>query len=290
VLRCTAAEQRITLALDRSNAEWNSARGITHESGKAAGTMRAKQNPPKSLGELIAQRRQELGLRQVELALRIKGRRGIPVSQEQIANLESNRRPPPGLPVLKQLPRALKLEPEVVYFWGGRIPPDIRPSGLSEAAVQEAWAAFRATLARARGRPEKTTSRARRRTRQPGDEQALRGWQGRRTLGGLIAWRQRQLGLVPRTLAARITGQSGKPVSKQRISDIEQDRFGVPRRPLLRQLARELKLDLDVLYLWAGRLPPDIRPTGLSETAIREAWAAFRSVATRARRRHPAEG
>ena len=57
----------------------------------------------------------------------------------------------------------------------------------------------------------------------------------------------------------------------------------MPRRPLLRRLARALKLDMDVLYLWAGRLPPDIRPAGLDEKAILKAWAAFRTVIAQAR-------
>ena len=42
-------------------------------------------------------------------------------------------------------------------------------------------------------------------------------------------------------------------MSQQRITDIENDRFGVPRRPTLTQLARALKLDIDVLYFWGRR-------------------------------------
>lgn len=248
--------------------------------------MRGKQpGPVQSLGELIARRRQELGLRQVELALRIKGRSGATVTQEMIASLEKSSGKTVRLPILQQLPHALKMEPEVVYFFGGRLPPDIRPTGVSEAAAQEAWAALRMVIAEARaigGRP----ARQPRRRRRPGDEQPLRGWQGRHTLGGLIAWRRRKLGLIPRTLAEQITGRGGAPVSKQRISDLEYDRFGVPQRPLLRQLARALRLDIDVLYLWACRLPPDIRPAGLNEAAVRKGLKAFRAVITRARRRH----
>ena len=115
---------------------------------------------------------------------------------------------PVRLPILKQLPRALQLEPDVVYFWGGQIPPDIRPSGLREATVQKAWAAFRTVIARARARPGKTSGPTRSRLRaKRSDEPILRGWKGRRTLGGLIAWRRRQLGLTRIALAERIKGE-----------------------------------------------------------------------------------
>jgi transcriptional regulator with XRE-family HTH domain len=52
--------------------------------------------------------------------------------------------------------------------------------------------------------------------------------------------------LTQTELAGRIKGRSGDTVSQQRITDIEHDRFGVPRRPILKQLARALKLDIDV--------------------------------------------
>src|SRR6202011_2402954 len=93
-----------------------------------------------------------------------------------------------------------------------------------------------------------------------------------------------ELGLTQTDLAGRIKGRSGEPVSQQRITDIEHDRFGVPRRPILEQLARALKLDIDVLYLWGRVIPPDIRAEGLSEEAIKKAWRAFRAVIKQARK------
>ena len=102
-----------------------------------------------------------------------------------------------------------------------------------------------------------------------------------KTFGELIARRREELGLTQTELAARIKGRSGETVSQQRITDIEHDRFGVPRRPILNQLARVLKLDVDVLYFWGRQIPPDIRAEGLSEEAIQEAWRAFRAVVRR---------
>jgi transcriptional regulator with XRE-family HTH domain len=105
-----------------------------------------------------------------------------------------------------------------------------------------------------------------------------------KSFGELIARRREELGLTQTELAARIKGRSGDTVSQQRITDIEHDRFGVPRRPILNQLARALKLDLDVLYLWGRVVPPDIRAEGLREETIKEAWQAFRAVIKQARK------
>jgi len=105
-----------------------------------------------------------------------------------------------------------------------------------------------------------------------------------KSFGELIARRREELGLTQMELAARIKGRSGETVSQQRITDIEHDRFGVPRRPILNQLARALKLDIDVLYLWGRVVPPDIRAEGLPEETIKKAWQAFRAVVKQARK------
>jgi transcriptional regulator with XRE-family HTH domain len=75
------------------------------------------------------------------------------------------------------------------------------------------------------------------------------------------------VGLTQTELAGRIKGRSGETISQQRITDIEHDRFGVPRRPILKQLARALELDIDVPYLWGRVIPSDIRAEGLWEDA-----------------------
>ena len=112
----------------------------------------------------------------------------------------------------------------------------------------------------------------------------VRGSERVKSFGELIAHRRRELGLTQTGLGGRIKGRSGETVSQQRITDIEHDRFGVPRRPILKQLARALQLDIDVLYLWGRVIPSDIRAEGLSEDAIKEAWRAFREVIGRERR------
>ena len=73
-------------------------------------------------------------------------------------------------------------------------------------------------------------------------------------------------------------------MTQNRITDIEHNRFGPPRLPVLTQLALALQLGLDVLYLWSRRVPDDIQLAGLSEETIQQAWQAFRTVLERARK------
>jgi transcriptional regulator with XRE-family HTH domain len=99
-----------------------------------------------------------------------------------------------------------------------------------------------------------------------------------KTFGELIAKRRKELKLTQTELAQRIKGRHGGPISQERITDIEHNRYGVPRKPILEQLARELQLDADVLYLWGGIIPPDIDPEDVPISAIQLAWRFFRAA------------
>ncbi|HEX5324758.1 MAG TPA: helix-turn-helix transcriptional regulator [Capsulimonadaceae bacterium] len=122
------------------------------------------------------------------------------------------------------------------------------------------------------GKERAATSKPEKRQKQPAQ-----------SFGQLIAQRRRELGLTQAELGQRIKGRRGGPVTQNRITDIEHDRFGAPRLPVLKQLARALQLDLDVLYLWSRRVPDNLQLEGLSEETIKQAWQAFRAVIERAR-------
>jgi transcriptional regulator with XRE-family HTH domain len=113
----------------------------------------------------------------------------------------------------------------------------------------------------------------------PDDVARLGDWMwGRnkmKSFGALVAHRRRELGLTQTELGARIKGRSGQPVSQKRITDIEHDRFGVPRAPVLKQIARALKLDLDVLYLWGARFRRTFARKGLPKKRSRRPGALF---------------
>ena len=110
-----------------------------------------------------------------------------------------------------------------------------------------------------------------------------------KSFGELVAKRRKELGLTQTEVAQQIIGRHGGPISQERITDIEHNRYGVPRRPILEQLARALKLDLDVLYLWGRLIPEDIRAERVPEAAIQLAWRFFRAALEEGRRRPPDE-
>src|ERR1700751_5003458 len=78
----------------------------------------------KTLGEMLAGRRNELGNSQKERAALIKKRDGKPITSAYLNYLEHNRGEPPGY-LLDQFAEVLRLERDVLYFWTRRIPPDL---------------------------------------------------------------------------------------------------------------------------------------------------------------------
>jgi transcriptional regulator with XRE-family HTH domain len=72
--------------------------------------------------------------------------------------------------------------------------------------------------------------------------------------GKFITQRRKELGLTQKTLAARIKQDDGKPLSEQYLNDIEHGRRGAPPDYLLKQLAKPLRFELDLLYFSGGTL------------------------------------
>jgi transcriptional regulator with XRE-family HTH domain len=96
------------------------------------------------------------------------------------------------------------------------------------------------------------------------------------TFGEVIAQARKKAGLTQRELAARIKTEEGKPISFPYLNDLEHNLRHPPRGHLLEELAKHLKLDADVLYFLAGKLPRDIAPDKASEEQVRAAYRAFR--------------
>ena len=100
------------------------------------------------------------------------------------------------------------------------------------------------------------------------------------TFGEFIAKRRKRL-LPQNQVAAAIKQDDGKPLSVQYLNDIEHGRRGPPPDYVLVQLAKLLRVPLDVLYFRADRLPPDIRKGAISD---RQAAAAYRALRRELRR------
>ena len=97
-----------------------------------------------------------------------------------------------------------------------------------------------------------------------------------KTFGEVIAEARKKAGLTQRELAARIKTEVGKPISFPYLNDLEHNLRHPPRGHLLEELAKHLKLDVDLLYFLAGKLPSDIDTGKASEEQVQAAYRALR--------------
>jgi transcriptional regulator with XRE-family HTH domain len=96
-----------------------------------------------------------------------------------------------------------------------------------------------------------------------------------KTLGQVLIERRKALGLSQKEMAALIKNRDGKTLSATYLNYLEHDR-GKPPDYLLDQFAAVLKVERDVFYFWAQRMPPDIAPGEASEDQVTAAYRAFR--------------
>lgn len=99
-----------------------------------------------------------------------------------------------------------------------------------------------------------------------------------RTFGSTISEARKALGLSQKELAARLKKEDGSPISPQYLNDIERDRRNAPSEHLVGQLARELRLQKDVLLALSGSFPTDIVETvsAADPATVERAFRAFR--------------
>ena len=98
------------------------------------------------------------------------------------------------------------------------------------------------------------------------------------TFGSQIAEARKALGMSQKDLAAKITKEDGEPISPQYLNDIEHDRRNPPSEDMIYQFARELKLEPEVLFYLAGKLPQDFTKTAAESERIVAAYQAFRKA------------
>jgi transcriptional regulator with XRE-family HTH domain len=97
-----------------------------------------------------------------------------------------------------------------------------------------------------------------------------------KTFGELIAEGRKRAQLTQRELAARIKMEDGRPISAPYLNDLEHNLRHPPRGHLIDQFAKELELEVDLLYFAAKRMPRDIEPVDASEDQVLAAYRAFR--------------
>ena len=101
-----------------------------------------------TFGQVLAEARKKAGLSQKALAGRIAKEDGQPISPQYLNDIEHDRRNPPPDFLIEQFATTLHTPSAMLYYWAGRLPPDVRGVCTSAAAIIVAYDGFRATLLR----------------------------------------------------------------------------------------------------------------------------------------------
>src|ERR1700733_6530781 len=96
------------------------------------------------------------------------------------------------------------------------------------------------------------------------------------TFGTQIAEARKALGLSQKDLAAKIIKEDGEPISPQYLNDIEHDRRNPPSEEMIYQFAKHLKLESEILFYLAGKLPESLKNSSAGPEKIVAAYQAFR--------------
>ena len=96
------------------------------------------------------------------------------------------------------------------------------------------------------------------------------------TFGGVIAAERKKAGLSQKQLAEAIQREEGGSISPQYLNDIEHDRRSPSSDHMIKEFARVLKLSENYLYYLAGRLPAQVRRSGVTSSEVDRWVAAFR--------------
>lgn len=96
------------------------------------------------------------------------------------------------------------------------------------------------------------------------------------TFGSQIAEARKALGLSQKDLAAKIAKEDGDSISPQYLNDIEHDRRNPPSEDMIYQFAKHLKLEAEILFYLAGKLPENLQNPSAQPDKIVAAYQAFR--------------
>jgi transcriptional regulator with XRE-family HTH domain len=94
-------------------------------------------------GNVIAEARKKAGLSQKELAARIEKEDGQPISPQYLNDIEHDRRSPSSDHIIEQFSKVLGIRSEILYYWAGGFPKDVKGSSVDEERVIKAYKAFR---------------------------------------------------------------------------------------------------------------------------------------------------
>jgi transcriptional regulator with XRE-family HTH domain len=98
----------------------------------------------------------------------------------------------------------------------------------------------------------------------------------RKTFGEILIDARLRSNLTQRDLATRLRKRDGTQISPQYLNDLEHDRRAPPTKELIEQLSTILGLTQDILFHYAGRLPPDLAGIPADQDTLKAAYAGFR--------------
>lgn len=102
------------------------------------------------------------------------------------------------------------------------------------------------------------------------------------TFGQTIAKARKSKPLSQKELAAMIVKEEdGVPISPQYLNDIEHDRRSPTSDHLIRQFAKALSLQEEVLFFLAGKIPDDMRRKARDPDEVARAFINFRKAITK---------
>jgi transcriptional regulator with XRE-family HTH domain len=99
-----------------------------------------------TFGRTIADARKKANLSLRELAERIKKEDESPISPQYLNDLEHDRRNIPADFMLQQFAQILDIPIEVLYYYAGEIPTELRGMQVDQEKVIDAYKAFRRTI------------------------------------------------------------------------------------------------------------------------------------------------
>lgn len=97
-----------------------------------------------------------------------------------------------------------------------------------------------------------------------------------KTFGEVLAEARKRRGLTLKAVAARVLKDDGKPMSQPYLNDIELGHKGPPADAMLRQLARILGVEIEVLRFYANRVYEKPKGADPAPDQIVAAYRAFR--------------
>jgi len=108
-----------------------------------------------------------------------------------------------------------------------------------------------------------------------------------RTFGEVLAEARKRRGLTLKAVAARVLKDDGTPMSQPYLNDIELGHKGPPSDAMIRQLARVLGVEVEVLRFYANRVYEKPKGADPEPGQIVAAYRAFRRELDKKRPKKP---